>query len=87
MKSERFKELKQHIQYAEDGSPIKDFENIDNLIWELWDEIGHLRKALLVHRHTNECFQYAAKTAAQHGNAHCIAKCADSWREVMGEAK
>ncbi len=28
--------------------------------------------------HTNECLNYAVKTALAHGNYHCIAKCADA---------
>ncbi len=44
--------------------------------------VSELEKGLRAHRHTQECFEYAANTARKHGNAHCIAICADAWREM-----
>ena len=51
---------------------------------KLEDRVKYLEEALLIHVHTQECFNYAAKTAARHGNAHCVARCADSYRRIMG---
>ena len=44
-----------------------------------------VREIIKEHRHTEECFKYAAKTAARGGGAHCIAQCADSHREALAE--
>lgn len=45
----------------------------------LWQEVQRLRKALEVHRHTEECLEAAART----GKNFCIAPCADTWREAL----
>jgi len=50
-------------------------------------EVERLREALKKHRHTEECFRYAAKTVAIHGNAHCIALCANSHEKALKEGE
>jgi len=41
--------------------------------------LAKAREALATHRHTDACLRYAAQT----GHPHCIAACADSYREAL----
>lgn len=43
MTPERFEEIKQHLQYAEDGDPLKDYEDVENLVYEIWNAYITLR--------------------------------------------
>lgn len=42
-----------------------------------------LKEALSHHKHTDKCFNYAAKTARDSGNFYCIAECADSHKKAI----
>ena len=44
-----------------------------------------LKQALKKHKHTDECFNYAGKTASKGSGCHCIAKCADSYKKIIKE--
>jgi len=48
----------------------------------LVERVAALEGGLRKHRHTEQCFKYAARTARQHGNAYCIAICSDSHKEL-----
>jgi len=50
---------------------------------QLQAENKRLKEALEIHLHTQKCFEYAAKTARDHGNYYCIAECADSHRQAL----
>ena len=50
---------------------------------ELELRVKELEGALEKHKHTDECFEYAARTAADHGNYYCIAKCSNAHREAL----
>ena len=52
-------------------------------IKELQAENLRLRKALGRHLHTQECWEYAVKTALNCGCYHCIAKCTDSHKQAL----
>ena len=39
------------------------------------------------HVHTEECFQYAMKTVARHGNGYCIDRCAQSYKKFKEELR
>lgn len=51
MTPERYEEIKQHIQYFEDGSPLKDFENVEQLVGELWNEVEQIRAKIMRYEH------------------------------------
>lgn len=44
MKFKRYKEIEQHMQYFEEGTPLKDYENVEQLVVELWDEFKRLQE-------------------------------------------
>lgn len=47
MKPTRYREIKEHMRHCmKTGDPLKDFEDVNMLVWELWDEIERLRLAL-----------------------------------------
>jgi hypothetical protein len=67
---------------------LQDFDRIINGTVDfvrLRAENAKLKKALKRHKHTDDCFNYAAKTAMASGVWHCIASCTDSRREALEE--
>lgn len=46
-----------------------------------------LEGALEKHKHTDECFAYAAKTSKASGVYHCIAKCWNSYKAALGKGE
>lgn len=46
-------------------------------------ENARLREGLQKHIHTQECWEYAVKTALACGSYYCTAKCADSRRQLL----
>lgn len=60
-------------------------DGYDYQIADLEVKLVAARKYIEKHPHTEECFRYAAKTAARGSGAHCIAQCADSRRKTREE--
>ncbi len=56
----------------------------NRLTW-LHDCVAWARNALQTHKHMEQCRQYSARTARQHGNAYCISVCADSREHFMAK--
>lgn len=54
-------------------------------IEQLQTKVKRLEEALRKHKHTEECFRYAAKTARASGCYHCIADCTDSYAQALKE--
>ena len=43
MTAERYEEIRRNMWEAENGSPLKDFEDVEALVFELWGEIRRMK--------------------------------------------
>jgi len=61
-------------------SMINKVAEATGIIHELLTKIAQLEACLKLHKHTDECLAYAAKT----GKAFCIVECRDARRKAIG---